>query len=249
MSDEAIFFLALTVEVVFNLTPDEDQVAPALKVARFNCSEMTEKTLYAINQVRPCHIKPKEMKKSSAKAVLYTKHFTKELNATKCRVKHQREKWHCRHHDLSIIDHTIAGITSDIVNSPEQCRTLAKGKEITLLGHSICFGFDTKNPIVKTSGDTSDDNRNECEGRSWITRDTFLPHMQTTTLKVSLGKGKALSDAGLFLTCALEEVGCGTTSLGPYAYIWDYRDNCAISFLPTEEVNMVKQRKNYYVIS
>ena len=52
--------LALTVDVVLNLTPDEDQVAPALKVAHFDCSEMTEKTLYAINQVRPCHITPEE---------------------------------------------------------------------------------------------------------------------------------------------------------------------------------------------
>ena len=43
--------VALTVEVVFNLTPDEDQVAPALKVAQFDCIEMTENTLYAINQV------------------------------------------------------------------------------------------------------------------------------------------------------------------------------------------------------
>ena len=42
-----LFFqiLAFTVDVVFNLTPDEDQVAPALKVARFDCSEMTENTL------------------------------------------------------------------------------------------------------------------------------------------------------------------------------------------------------------
>ena len=40
--------LALTVEVVFNLTPDEDQVAPALKVAHYDCSEMTENTLYTM---------------------------------------------------------------------------------------------------------------------------------------------------------------------------------------------------------
>ena len=48
-----LFFqiLALTVEVVFKLTADEDQVAPVLKVARFDCSEMTEYSLYAIKQV------------------------------------------------------------------------------------------------------------------------------------------------------------------------------------------------------
>ena len=116
-------------------------------------------------------------------------------------------------------------------------------------GHTINFGFDTKNPIVKTTGDTSDDYRNECDGRGWITRDTFLAHMQTTTLKVTLENGKVLSDTGLILPCALEELGCETTSLDPYAYIWDYPDNCVISILRTEEVNIVKQVKKYYVIS
>ena len=181
--------------------------------------------------------------------MLYTKHFRKELNATKCRVQHKREKWHCGHHDHSSIDNTIAGITSDIVISPEQCRTLAKGKDITLLGHSINFGFDTKNPIVKTYGVTRDDYRNEWDGKAWITRDTFLPHMQTTTLKATLENGRVLSETGLNLPCALEELGCETTSLEPYAYIWDYLDNCAISILRTEEVNMVKQGKKYYVMS
>ena len=158
-------------------------------------------------------------------------------------------KWHCRHLDHSSIDHTIAGITSDIVISPEHCRILAEGKDITLLGHSINFGFDSNNPIVKTYGDTSDDHGNECDGRGWITDDTFFPHMQTTTLKVTLESGKFLSDTGLILICALEELGCKTTSLDPYAYIWDYPDNWEISILRTEEVNMVKQGKRYYVIS
>ena len=113
-----LFFqtLALTVEVVFNLTPDEDQVAPALKVAHFDCSEMTENTLYAINQARSCHITPEDLEISKAKVVLYTKHFRKELNATKCRVLHQGEKWNCGHHDHSSIDHTIAGITRTLLS-------------------------------------------------------------------------------------------------------------------------------------
>ena len=61
---------ALTVEVVFSLTRHEDQVAPALKVAHFDGSEITEKTLYAINQVRPCHITPEELETVKAKVVL-----------------------------------------------------------------------------------------------------------------------------------------------------------------------------------
>ena len=73
--------------------------------------------------------------------------------------------------------------------------------------------------------------------------------MQTTTLKVTLESGKVLSDTGLILPGVLEDQGCENTSLDPYAYIWDYPDNCAISILRTEEVNMLEQRKKYYVIS
>ena len=65
----------------------------------------------------------------------------------------------------------------------------------------------------------------------------------------NLENGKVLSDTGLVLPCALEELGCETTSLDPYTYIWDYPDNCAISILRTEGVNMAKQGKKYYVIT
>ena len=220
-----------------------------LKVAYFGCGEMTENTRCAIYQVRPCHITPEELEISKAKFVLYTKHFREKVNATKCQVQHQRKKQHCAHHDHSSIGHTVAGITGDIVISPEQCRTLVKGKETTLPGHSIKFGFDTKNPIIKTSGDISGDYRKECDGKGWITRDTFLPHMQRTTLKVTLENRKVLSDTGLILPHALEKLGCETTSLDPYAYFWGSPDNCAISILRIEEVNMVKQGKKCYVIS
>ena len=109
--------------------------------------------------------------------------------------------------------------------------------------------YDTKNPIVKIDGPTSDDNRNHCNARGWITRDTFLTHMQRTTLKVRMATGKVLSDSAQVLPCALEELGCETTSLDPYAHIWDYLDNCVLSVLRTEEVIMVKQRTKYYIIS
>ena len=204
---------------------------------------MTENNLYAINRVRQQHITPEELEISKAKNVLYTKHFRKELNAKRFQVKHQLEKRHCGHHNHSSIDHTLAGITSDIVISPEQGRTLAKRKEITLLGYSTSFGFDTKNPIVKTSGDNGDDNKNGCEGKGWINRDTFLPHAQRTTLKATLENGKKLSDTDLILPSRLEKLGRETTSLERYDYFLDYRDKCAIPILRAAEVNLVKQGK------
>ena len=73
--------------------------------------------------------------------------------------------------------------------------------------------------------------------------------MQQTTLKVRMSTGKVLSDSAQVLPCALEELGCETTSLDPYGYIWDYPDNCVLSVLRTEDANMVKQETKYYIIS
>ena len=46
-----VFFqlLMFRSEVVYTLVPDANQVAPALKVSHFDCSSMTENSLYAIN--------------------------------------------------------------------------------------------------------------------------------------------------------------------------------------------------------
>ena len=73
--------------------------------------------------------------------------------------------------------------------------------------------------------------------------------MQQMALKVRMSTGKVLSDSAQVLPCALEELGCETTSLDPYAYIWDYPDNCVLSVFRTKEVNMVKQGTKYYIIS
>ena len=242
-------FLVFCSEVAYILVPDADQVAKNLKVSHFGCGAMTENTLYALNQLRQCHITPEELEIGQTKIILYTKHFRRELNATKYRIKHLCEKWHCGHKDHSSIDHTTAGITGDLVISPEQCRSLAKGKSIYLAAQFLAVEYDTKDPIVKTDGSTSDSNRNHCIVRGWITRDTFLPHMQRTTLTVRISTGKGLSDSAQVLPCALEELGCETTSLNPYAYIWDYPDNCVLSVLRTEDVNMVKEGTKYYIIS
>ena len=72
--------------------------------------------------------------------------------------------------------------------------------------------------------------------------------MQRTTLKVRASTRKILSESAQVLPCALEEIACETTSYDPYAYIWDYLDNCVLSsVLQTEGVNMVVQETNYFI--
>ena len=80
-------FLLFCSQVAYTLVPDADQVAKNLKVSHFDCSAMTKNTLYALNQVRQCHITPEELEISQTKIILYNKRFRKELNATKCRIQ------------------------------------------------------------------------------------------------------------------------------------------------------------------
>ena len=116
-----------------------------------------------------------------------------------------------------------------------------KGKMIYLADHFLGIEYDTKKPFVITDRSWSDTNRNHCTARGWIIRDTFRPHMQRTTLKARMSTGKVTYGSAHLLPCTLEEIDFETTSLDPYAYFWDYPDNCVLSILRTEEVNMVKQ--------
>ena len=117
-------------EAIYFLVPDADQVAKNLKVSHFDYGSRTKNTVYALNQVRECHSKPERLEISHMKTILYTKYFRKKLNSTQFRTQHQRKKWHCRHDDPSSIAHTIVGITSDLMVSPDQCRSFARGKVI-----------------------------------------------------------------------------------------------------------------------
>ena len=120
--------LVFSSEVVYTFFPDADQVAKNLKASHFDCGAMTKNTLYTLNQVRQCHFTPQELEISPTKIILYTKLLRKKLNATEGRIQHQREKWHCGQNDHSSIDHTIAGITSDLVNHQNNANLLRRGK-------------------------------------------------------------------------------------------------------------------------
>ena len=94
-------------------TADLQKIASQLKVTHYDCGEMTENNLYALNQVSKCNIAPENLEVSRAKITMFTKHF-RQINATVCRVKYQSEQWHCGFGDGSSMDaHHTGGITID----------------------------------------------------------------------------------------------------------------------------------------
>ena len=110
---------------------DLQKIASQFKVIYYDCGEMTENNLYALNQISQCNIAPENLEVSGAKITMYTKHFRQEINATVCRLKYQNEQWHCGFGDDSSMDaHHTGGITIDLTVTASHCRTLARGVSI-----------------------------------------------------------------------------------------------------------------------
>ena len=117
------------------------------------------------------------------------------------------------------------------------------------------FKKGVKKTVVKHNdfdddrADLSNKYRNECDSYGWVNRKTFEGQVQDAVLKVRTKDGKVMSKDGLQLPCPLENFGCDTTSLDPYAYTWDAPDNCVLAIHRKQDVNMIKQGKNncYFV--
>ena len=102
---------------------DLHNLASQLKVTHYDCGEMTENNLYALNQVSKCNIAPENLEVSRAKITMYTKPFRQEINATDCRVKYQSGQWHCVSGDDSSMDATNPSIhyNSPVYRTHPQC--------------------------------------------------------------------------------------------------------------------------------
>ena len=115
------------------------------------------------------------------------------------------------------------GIPIDLTVTASQCRTLAKGRSITLKKEALEFEKRVKPTVVKQKGFDNDGvilrdkYRNECNSYGWVNRRTFEGHVQDVVLKVRTKHGKVMSKHGLQISCPLEELACDTTSFDPYA--------------------------------
>ena len=217
------FILMLSINLIYadKKQPILDDIAPTVSVSHYDCSEMSENNLYSLNQVKPCNVAPENIDMSYAKIKMYTKHFRTEINATICSVKHQRNRFYCGMHDHSNIDIKQKTITSYLDLSPAQCRLAAEGSPITLLNHQITMKKGIIEQHLRWNGDADDTFKNECDGFEWIEKDAFETHIQDITLNVKLRDGTIMNRNGQPLPCKLDELGCDSTSLDPYAYVWD----------------------------
>ena len=215
---------------------DLQKIASQLKVTHYDCGEMTENNLYALNQVSKCNNATENLQVSRAKITMYTRHFRQENNATVRRVKYQSEQWHCGFgEDSSMNAHHTGGISVDLTVTASQGRTLAKGGSITSKDETLEFKKGVKTMVVEhkdfddDGADLIDKYRKECHSYGWINCETFESNVQDVLIKVRTKDGKVMGKDGLQLPCPLEELGCDTTSFDPSAYTWDASDNCELA--------------------
>ena len=240
------------------LQPNMANVAKAIKVTHFDCNAMTQNKLYALNQVEQCKVAPENLEVSRASVTLYTKHFRKTINATMCRLKMHTEQWHCGSRDHSSMDMLHPGITSDLTILPADCKAMGEGKRVRFNNQELTFikgkeqtfvlhGKFGKDQVWDGERDTT--TRNECRVGGWIRRETFQANIQDVELNVKMKGGRVTTPFGLVLPCSLEDLGCESTSLDPYAYTWEAPDNCVLAVHRQETVNMIKQGSSYYMVS
>ena len=231
-----IILLILNNTICDKYEPKPDDIAPSVQEPHYDCSEMTENNVYLLNRVKPCKMAPQNFQMNDVKLTMYTKHFRTEINATICRIKQS-------------MDIEQPQITSDIDLTPEQCKQASEGRSLTLFDHKLTFEKGKTEIHHKWTGDESEDYRNECEGKGCITKDTFESHIQDITLKVRIKDGKIFNRNNQLLPCDLEELGCESTTLDPYAYTWKAPENCILSVLKEDHAHMLKNDNHYYIVS
>ena len=244
-----IFLLMLNISLFDKIEPRPDDIAPSVQVSHYDCSKMTENNLYSLNQVKPCKMARQNIQMNDVKLTVYTKHFRTQINAAICRIKHQRNKFHCGMHDHTSINIEQPQITSDIELTPDQWKQASEGRSLTLFHRKSTFEKGKKEIHHKWTGDKSEDYRNECDGKGWITKDTFESHIQYITLKVRIKDGKIFNRNDQLLPCDLDELGCESKSLDPYAYTWKAPENCILSVPKEDYAHMLKNDNHYYIVS
>ena len=152
-------------------------------------------------------------------------------------------------HDHTSMDIEQPQITSDIDLTPDQCKQTSEGRSFTLFDHKLTFEKGKKEIRHKWTGDKSEDYRNECDGKGWITKDNFESYIQDITLKVRIKDGKVFNRNDQLLPCDLDELGCESTSLDPYVYTWKAPEKCILSVLKDDYAHMLKNDNHYYIVS
>ena len=138
------------------------QYCTSVQVSHNDCSDMTENNSFSLNQDKPCNMAPLKIEMNNVKLTMYTKHFRIEVNATICRIRYQRNRFHCGKHGNSSMVIEQPQKTSDIDVTPEQCKQASEGRSLTLSDYKLTFEKGKKETRHKWEGNVNGNYVNGC---------------------------------------------------------------------------------------
>lgn len=236
-------------------------VSHKLNVIHYDCSEMENNKMYALNQVAPCKVNPENTEISDVDVTVYQRSYRTYVTAVMCRVKAQTSRWNCGMYSHSSMVHNQPMITTPVILTPKQCENAQETGEIRVSVGG--YNFDVAITMDKTtisyknkvsgvsieSGSSTD-----CDSRGQIKHYSFETFMQNVELKVNTKDNSVFSYQDLTLPCSLAEGGCDSTSLDPHAYTWNIPKNCVLIKRFTQRGTMIKNTNDpdpaqYFIVS
>ena len=104
-----------------------ENVAPSLFVSHFDCSKMTGNKLYSLNKISKYNIEATISDTTLILSLdLYQRLYSTTTSATRCTIRHEREKWYCGLHGRSGMDSKQHSLTVNLMIEPQACALAAK---------------------------------------------------------------------------------------------------------------------------
>ena len=112
---------------------DFENVAPSLFVSHFDRSKMTENKFYSLNKISNCNIEATNSDTTLILSLdLYQRLYSTTISATRCTIRHEREKWYCGLHGSSGMDSKQHSLTVNLTIEPQACALAAKTGQISV---------------------------------------------------------------------------------------------------------------------
>ncbi len=217
--------------------------SPSLLVSHYDCTEPRNMRMFSTTEVADCEVQPEDMSSNKVRIRMYTKNLATKVDAHVCSVSYQHERWYCGMHSHSSIDAKSSSITTPLLITGAQCKSVIPTKEIpvTYLHYSglhgksavtIDFRLDQFTTTVTTFGKAIKDTHNDCKGYGWVDRFSVVSYVQKVTVNYDNEAKIVVGINGLTLPCSYTSGECDSTGLGRLAYTCLYYTSASTSARP-----------------
>ena len=131
--------------------------SPSLLVSHYDCNEPKNMRMFSTTEVADCEVQPEVIASNKVRIRMYTKNLATKVDAHVCSVSYHHERWYCGMHSHSSIDTKSSSITTPLLITGAQCKSVipTKEKPETSLDYSGLHGKSTVSISFKLDQFTS----------------------------------------------------------------------------------------------